>query len=284
MARWGDEHPRLRIRDRTGGVSTGWSDRGHRRALIVGAFVLAGLLATSLALLRMAGPDRGDSRNAALDNEAPTTEVRDLSTAPATPDPTTAPSLEPCSPAEYPPDSAGRAVCDENTRGKFEGVIAGLRIAPDSAGFGEHTVPCKEPARRIADPDTVAGSSMDIFVRELPRGWSDTMGTGFTAWACDGRVITSDRLLLVAPGVTVHIVKYLRPEAWVAISASAERIAETSIGAQQLVVVAGFPGLESVDTRVAFALKTVDGFVVTEVIGHNATVSQLIQVASELLK
>lgn len=265
-------------------MSTGWSDRGHRRALIVGAFVLAGLLATSLALLRMAGPDRGDSRNAASDNEAPTTEVRDLSTAPATPDLTTTPRLEPCSPAEYPPDSAGRAVCDENTRGKFEGVIAGLRIAPDSAAFGEHTVPCKEPARRIASPDTVAGSSMDIFVRELPRGWSDTVGTGFTAWACDDRVITSDRLLLVTPGVTVHIVKYLRPEAWVAISASAERIAETSIGAQQLVVVAGIPGLESVDARVAFAVKTVDGFVVTEVIGNNASPDQLLAVASALLR
>ena len=66
--------------------------------------------------------------------------------------------------------------------------------------------------------------------------------------------LSGNRLVLIAPGVTVHIVKYLRPEAWVAISASAERISETSIGAQQLVVVAEFPGLESVDTSVAFAV------------------------------
>ena len=276
------------IHDGSGRVSTAgqcsWAVRGQRRALIVGALALAGLFAASLAAPRIAGHDPGDSREAALDNEPAATEATGLWTTPAPPEPTTAPSLEPCSPAEYPPDSAGRAVCDENTRGKFDGVIAGLRIAPDSAGFGEHTVPCKEPARRIADPDTVAGSSMDIFVRELPRGWSDALGTGFTAWECDGRVITSDRLLLVAPGVTVHIVKYLRPEAWVSISASAERISETRMGTHQVVVVAGIPGLESVDARVAFAVKTMDGFVVTEVIGNNATVSQLIQVASELLK
>lgn len=246
------------IHDRTGGVSTAgnrpWADRGHRRALIVGGFALAGLLAASLALLRMGGPGRGDSREAAVDNGPPTTEARDLPTAPTAPDPTTTPPLEPCSPGEYPPDSVGRTVREENTRNKFEGVIAGLRIAPDSAGFGEHTVPCKEPARRIADPNSIAGTLMAIFVRELPRGWSYAPGTGYTAWACDGRVITSDRLVLIAPGVTVHIVKYLRPEAWVAISASAERISETSIGAQQLVVVAEFPGLESVDTSVAFAV------------------------------
>lgn len=260
------------------------ADRGHRRSRIVGVLALAGLFAASLAVLRMAGHDPGDSREAAFDNEPPATEAPGLWTTPAPPDPTTAPSLEACPPADYPPDSAGHAVCDENTRGKFDGVIAGLRIAPDSTGFGEHTVPCKEPAGRIADPDTIAGSSMDIFVRELPRGWSDALGTGFTAWECDGRVITSDRLLLVAPGVTVHIVKYLRPEAWVSISASAERISETRMGTHQVAVVAGIPGLESVDARVAFAVKTVDGYVVTEVIGNNATVSQLIQVASELLK
>jgi hypothetical protein len=225
-----------------------------------------------------------DPSDSAVADPGADSGVGNLTDIPVKPDLTTTPPLEPCSPAEYPPDSAGRAVCDENTRGKFEGVIAGLRIAPDSAAFGEHTVPCKEPARRIASPDTVAGSSMDIFVRELPRGWSDTVGTGFTAWACDGRVITSDRLVLIAPGVTVHIVKYLRPEAWVTVSASPERISTTNIDAEQVIVVAGIPGLESVDASVAFAVKTVDGFVVTEVIGNNATVTQLIQVASELLK
>ncbi len=243
-------------------------------ALLTGFVLMRGIVASGI----------WDPSDSAVADPGADSGVGNLTEIPVKPDPTTAPSLEPCSPAEYPPDSAGRAVCDENTRGKFEGVIAGLRIAPDSAGFGEHTVPCKEPARRIADPDTVAGSSMDIFVRELPRGWSDALGTGFTAWECDGRVITSDRLVLIAPGVTVHIVKYLRPEAWVTMTASPERISTTSIDAEQVIVVAGIPGLESVDARVAFAVKTVDGYVVTEVIGNNATVSQLIQVASELLK
>lgn len=264
-------------------MSAEWSGRGHRRALIVGPFVLAGLLAASLAVVRI-GPGRGDSREAALDSGPPTAEARNLSTTPVKPDLTTTLPLEPCSPGEYPPGSVGRTVCEENTRNKFDGVIASLRISPDSAGFGEHTVPCKEPASRLADPGSVAGTLMDIFVRELPRAWSDTVGTGFTAWACDGRVITSDRLLLVAPGVTVHIVKYLRPEAWVSISASPERISTTSIDAEQVILVAGIPGLESVDGRVAFAVKTVDGFVVTEVIGHNASPDQLLAVASALLR
>jgi len=33
-----------------------------------------------------------------------------------------------------------------------------------------------------------------------------------------------------------------------------------------------------------FAEKSMEGFVVTEIIGHGATVDQLVQVASELLK
>lgn len=254
-----------------------------RTGLLTGLSLVA--LLSGFALMRgIVASGIWNPSDSAVADPGPDSGVGNLTEIPVKPDLTTTPPLEPCSPAEYPPDSASRAVCDENTRGKFEGAIAGLRIAPDSAGFGEHTVPCKEPARRIADPDTVAESSMDIFVRELPRGWSDAPGTGYTAWACDGRVITSDRLVLIAPGVTVHIVKYLRPEAWVTVSASPERISTTNIAAEQVIVVAGIPGLESVDARVAFAVKTVDGFVVAEVIGNNATVSQLIQVASELLK
>jgi len=210
--------------------------------------------------------------------------VGKLTEIPVKPDLTTTPPLEACSPAEYPLDSAARAVCDENARGKFEGTIAGLRIAPDKTGFGEHTVPCKELARRISEPDSVSGTSMDIFVRGLPKGWSDAPGTGYTAWACDGRVITSDRLVLIAPGVTVHIVKYLRPEAWAAVAASPERFSTTTVASNQVIVVAGIPGLESVDARVLFAEKSMEGFVVTEIIGHGATVDQLVQVASELLK
>lgn len=255
-----------------------------RRIGVLTGLSLAALLTGFLLMRGIVTSGIWDPSDSAVADPGADLGIGNLTEIPVRPDPTTAPPLEACPPADYPPDSAGHAVCDENTRGKFDGVIAGLRIAPDSTGFGEHTVPCKEPAGRIADPDTIAGSSMDIFVRELPRGWSDALGTGFTAWECDGRVITSDRLLLVAPGVTVHIVKYLRPEAWVSISASAERISETRMGTHQVAVVAGIPGLESVDARVAFAVKTVDGYVVTEVIGNNATVSQLIQVASELLK
>lgn len=84
--------------------------------------------------------------------------------------------------------------------------------------------------------------------------------------------------------MTVHIAMYLRPEASASMSASAERIAETRIGAHQGAAVAGILGLESVDTRVAFAVKTVDGSVVTEVVGDNATESHLMQIASELLR
>ncbi len=266
-------HGRLRLPGRLLRPRTGVLAGLSPAALLTGFVLMRGIVASGM----------WDPSDSAVADPGTDLGVGNLTAISVKPDPPTAPSLEPCSPAEYPPDSAGRAVCDENTRGKFEGVIAGLRIAPDSAGFGEHTVPCREPARRIADPDTVAGSSMDIFVRALPRGWSDVPGTGFTAWSCDGRVITSDRLVLIAPGVTVHIVKYLRPEAWVAMSASAERIFETRVGRHQVVVVAGIPGLESVDARVAFAAKTGDGFVVTEVIGNNATVSQRSQVASELL-
>jgi hypothetical protein len=97
-------------------------------------------------------------------------------------------------------------------------------------------------------------------------------------------VITSDRLVLIAPGVTVHIVKYLRPEAWAAVAASPGRFSTTTVASNQVIVVAGIPGLESVDARVLFAEKSMEGFVVTEIIGHGATVDQLVQVASELLK
>ncbi len=254
------------------------------RTVLLTGLGLAAFLSGFILMRGIVGSGIWDPGNSAVADPGPNSGVGNLTEIPVKPDLTTTPPLEPCSPAAYPLDSAGRTVCDENTRGKFEGTIAGLRIAPDSTGFGEHTVPCKEPARRIADTDTVAGSSMDIFVRGLPKGWSDAPGTGYTAWACDGRVVTSDRLVSIAPAVTVHIVKYLRPEAWAAVAASPERFSTTTVASNQVIVVAGIPGLESVDARVVFAENSMEGFVVTEVIGHGATAAQLVQVASELLK
>lgn len=254
-----------------------------RAALLTGLSLVA--LLSGFALMRgIVASGIWHPGDSAVADPGPDSGVGNLTEIPVKPDFTTTPPLEGCSRAEYPLESAGRAVCDENTRGKFEGTIAGLRIAPDSAGFGEHTVPCKQPARRISEPDSVSGTLMDIFVRGLPRGWSDAPGTGYTAWACDGRVITSDQLVLIAPGVTVHIVKYLRPEAWAAIAASPDRFSTTTVASNQIIVVAGIPGLESVDARVVFAEKSMEGFVVTEIIGHGPTIDQLVQVASELLK
>lgn len=205
-------------------------------------------------------------------------------TPPATPpEPANSPPARPCVESDYPAGSPGAILCADGQKPLFSGTLAGIRLAGAATSEQGDLVKCSHNLD-LPRPDfsKTAGTPFDIFTSGLPEGMSNNSDIDKPqAYACDGELVGSDRLVSLA-GSTIHIIRALRPEPWASSSAPAERITEGRVKGKPAVFV--HPVIANSDMRVIFADPYRDGWVVTELIGSGLPLSQLINVAEELTR
>lgn len=172
----------------------------------------------------------------------------------------------------------------EKAKPKFEGVISGIFITPDTRTFGNAQLssgaaPCFVPALNASDPNRsevigndsldanglaafntrVAGDPLDIVPTYLPAGMQESYNQWATA--CDGGLLIVSRSYLASPGPEVTIQKYKSLNAFL-ISASNERIESVEVGGRPVVFVKGiglyYPGQQVILVKTDYGLLVVE--------------------------
>jgi len=180
-------------------------------------------------------------------------------------------------------DPVGAAIMPDLAKPEFTGTLNGIVMYSGSISGPE--LPCTEAELRHKDISAAAGTQFVIFEHGLPPGLAPDAQEPSVVALCSGQIHASGGgFVISASNHLVLISRVLRPSPWNYAYGPADRVSAGTIAGNPAVLTRSVLADGRGGSYLTFVQKQPDGYLVTELDGPNAPISELIKVAEELTK
>ncbi len=180
-------------------------------------------------------------------------------------------------------EAAGAAILADAAKPEFAGTLNGIVMYPGSTVGPEF--PCTEAELTHKGIAAATGTPFAIFERGLPAGLAADPAEPAVVALCSGKLRASGGGFVVS--ATNHLVlinRTLRPSPWNYAYGPADRVSASTISNRPAVLTRSVLADGRGGSYLTFVEQLPGGYLVTELRGPNAPISELIQVAQELAK